>query len=115
MIYRRKLRYVLVEATEGVNLGDPRTTEDLKRGMLSFLGQLPYFRANPQITAQLNDKVFVISANRGYERNVILALSFIKSLNGKRTGFYTLRTSGTIRSIKSNFRKNLGRDPKSLI
>jgi RNase P/RNase MRP subunit POP5 len=105
MIFKRKLRYVLVEATENVNLGNPIVADGLKRSILSFLGHLPHFKANPQVATQIDDRRFVISVNRGHERGVVLALSFIKSLQGKRLGFYTLRTSGTIATLKELARK----------
>jgi RNase P/RNase MRP subunit POP5 len=103
MILRRKLRYVLVEATEDIDLGNPLVAEELKKRAMEFLGHLPYFKANPQVAAQLNERVFIISMNRGYERNVMLALSFLKNMNGSRIGFYTIRTSGTIRSLKEAY------------
>ncbi len=105
MIFRRKMRYLMVEASESVAMNDPKRIDMLKRELLSFLGELPYFKANPQVAAQLNDKVFIISANRGYERNIALGLAFAKKLDGRKVGFYTIRTSGTIRSLKDSFRK----------
>ncbi|MDE1855073.1 MAG: Rpp14/Pop5 family protein [Candidatus Micrarchaeota archaeon] len=93
----------MVEASENVSLGDSVKQEMLKSGMKAFLGELPFFKANPQVAAQLSDRVFVVSVNRGYERNIALALSFVKELDGRRMGFYTIRTSGTIRSIKDAF------------
>ena len=103
MIFRKKMRYVMVEASGDVSLGNPVKQEMLKSGMKAFLGELPFFKANPQVAAQLDDRVFVVSVNRGYERNIVLALSFVKELDGRRIGFCTIRTSGTIRSIKDAF------------
>lgn len=104
MIFRRKLRYILVESSDSARMNDQRNVDELKSQVAGFLGQLPYFKANPQIAAQLDENAFVISVNRGYERDVVLALSFIKELGGRRIGFYTLRTSGTIRRVKDAFR-----------
>ena len=105
MIFRRKVRYLMVEASGHVAMNDPQKVDALKRELFSFLGELPYFKANPQVAAQLNDNVFVISVNRGYERNTALALAFAKRLDGRKIGFYTIKTSGTIRSIKEAFWK----------
>ena len=105
MIFRRKLRYVLVEASENIRMDGIKEAETLKSGIRGFLGELPYFKANPQVAAQLGERVFVMSVNRGYERNAILALSFIKEIDGRRIGFYTIKTSGTIRSIKDAFKE----------
>lgn len=105
MIFRKKLRYILIEASGDVRMNDPNSVMELREQMVSFLGELPYFKANPQISTQLSNKVFVMSVNRGYERNAVLALSFIKRLEGRKNGFYTIRISGTIRSLKDAFRK----------
>jgi RNase P/RNase MRP subunit POP5 len=104
VIFRKKTRYVMVEANDRVYMNDHEIQEALKESMKAFLGELPYFKANPQVAAVLSDKIFVLSVNRGFERNVALALSFVKNLSGRRVGFYTIRTSGTIRSIKDAFR-----------
>jgi RNase P/RNase MRP subunit POP5 len=82
-----------------------RLSDSLREQFSSFLGQLNYFKANPQVAAQFNDRVFVMSVNRGYEKNAVLALSFIKNLDGRKVGFYTIRTSGSMRSIRNVFRK----------
>jgi RNase P/RNase MRP subunit POP5 len=105
MIFRKKLRYILVEASGEVNMEDSRLFDSLRDQMSAFLGHLPYFKANPQIAAQWSRSTFVMKVNRGYERDVMLAFSFIKNLDGKGVGFYTIKTSGTIRSIRSAFRK----------
>ncbi len=105
MIFKKKLRYILVESTEKARFNEIAVSDAIKKNMLSFLGQLPYFKANPQIVAQFSEMVFVMSVNRGYERNAVLSLSFIKNLNGKRVGFCTIRISGTIRSLRAAYRK----------
>jgi RNase P/RNase MRP subunit POP5 len=105
MIFKRKLRYVLVEASREVNLADRRAVDDLKSRLHGTMGEAAYFRANLHVAAQLREDVFVISTNRGQERDLVLALSFIKELGGKRTGFYTIKISGTIRSLKDYFFK----------
>ena len=104
MIFRKKLRYILVEASDDIRMEGTRSADALKTGIKAFLGELPYFKANPQVAAQLGSRVFVMSVNRGHERNAALALSFVKVIDGRRMGFYTIRTSGTIRSIKDAFR-----------
>ncbi len=108
MIFRKKLRYILVETSGKVDMDDMRKQGALGAGMLSFLGELSYFKANPHVAAQLSDNMFVLSVNRGYERDIVLALSFIKELMGARVGFYTIRTSGTIRSLKDYFAEARG-------
>jgi RNase P/RNase MRP subunit POP5 len=106
MIFRRKLRYVLVEASREVNLADKRMVDDLKAKLRGAMGEAQYFRANLHVVAQLREDVFIISTNRGQERDLVLALSFVKTLGGEKVGFYTIKISGTIRSLKDYFFKS---------
>ncbi len=105
MIFRRKLRYVLIEASHDVNLADKSVADDLKAKLRGMMGESAYFRANAHLAAQLREDVFIISVNRGLEREIALALSFIKTLGGEKVGFYTIKTSGTIKSLKVYFSK----------
>ena len=105
MIFRRKLRYILVESTSALNLADKAAERSLKAGIRAFMGEAAYFRANPRVAAQLSDTVFAVSCNRGCEREVILALAFTKDVGPVRTGLFTIKTSGTMRSLKSHFEK----------
>ena len=54
------------------------------------------FREMPYQTLHhlLNNKGFVLRTSRGEEGHVVLALSFIKHLNGRDLGNYTIRESG---------------------
>lgn len=108
MIFRRKLRYVLVEASRDVNLLDRRQEDDLKARLRATMGEGAYFRSNLHVAAQLREDVFILSANRSTERDIVLALAFIKTLGGEKVGFYTIRISGTIRSLKEYFSKAYG-------
>jgi len=103
MIFKRKLRYVLVEASREINLSDKNELDDLKAKLRGTMGEAAYFRSNLHVAAQLREDVFIISANRGQEREIVLALSFVKALGGKKAGFYTIKISGTIRSLKEYF------------
>lgn len=108
MILRRKTRHILVEATSEINVDDKRVEESLRKELLNFMGEATYLKSSPQITAKLSGNVFIISTNRGYEKSIILAISFIKNLDNKRIGFYTIKTSGTIKSLKDYFAKTYG-------
>ncbi len=105
MIYRRKLRYLLVESSSPLDLGSRNAEDALARELAKFMGELEYFRANARVAAQLSDKFFILSLNRGYEHSLTLALTFIKRLDDRQTGFRTIRTSGTIRSLKEAYEK----------
>ena len=105
MIFRRKLRYILVETSREVNLSDGRVADNLKAELHRTIGEGVYFRANPHLAAQLREDVFILSVNRNTERDIVLALSFMKTLGGEKIGFYTIKISGTIRSLKEYFSK----------
>lgn len=99
MIIRRKIRYVLVEASREINLGDKATVDGFQRGLDKVLGDLHYADAGPKVVAQYSDRSFVVRVNRGTEDMVVLAMAFMKEINGQPIGFYTIRTSGTIATL----------------
>ena len=103
MIFRRKLRYVLIEATAEVEFASRKSEDDLKEKLRKFMGEADYSKANPHLIAQLGKNCFVISVNRGSERSLVLATSFVKELGGREIGLYTLKISGTVRSLKEYF------------
>ncbi|MDE1761652.1 MAG: Rpp14/Pop5 family protein [Candidatus Micrarchaeota archaeon] len=105
MILKRKSRYLLVEASRDVDMQDKQAWGSLRSEMLAFLGESRYVSANPFLMSQLDPRRFIIRVGRGSEREMVLALAFIKSMGGKETGFYTLKISGTIKSLKT---KNTG-------
>lgn len=105
MLIRRKIRYVLVEASEELNLRDKATADDLERSLTSVLGELHYADANPRISAQYDGRVFVLRMNRGTEARITLALSFIQELNNRPIGFYTIKTSGTINNLFKEYKR----------
>ena len=59
-------------------------------GLFGLAGLSPYF------VKKIGEKEFIFRIARGYEKEFILALSFVK-LNG--VGFYSILTSGTINSL----------------
>lgn len=103
MIYRRKVRYVLVESSAPLDFRNRGTEDALARELSKFMGELEYFRANARVAAQLSDTFFIVMLNRGYEQSLTLALTFIKKLGERQAGFRTIRTSGTIRSLRDAY------------
>lgn len=97
MILKRKYRYVLVLTSRDIDVamhGNAITTE-----LTKFMGEIPYSRTNPRIVAQYTPRLFVFKTNRGFESHLILALSFVKQVGGAKIGFWTVKTSGTIKSL----------------
>lgn len=97
MILKRKYRYVLILSSRDVDTGS--SGNSISSEMMRFMGEHEYSKANPRVVAQYTPRLFVIKANRGFEGRVILALAFVKQVSGAKIGLYTLKTSGTIKSL----------------
>lgn len=97
MIMRAKRRYVLVRAS--VPLNAHASQYALSDILLRVMGTETYADAMPKVVRQLDETTFILRVNRGSERRLVLALSFIKEVSGTRLGFYTLRTSGSIAAL----------------
>jgi len=61
-----------------------------------YVGLFGLARLSPYFVKKIGEKEFIFRIARGYEKEFILALSFVK-LNG--VGFYSILTSGTINSL----------------
>ncbi|MDE1869767.1 MAG: Rpp14/Pop5 family protein [Candidatus Micrarchaeota archaeon] len=101
MILKRKSRYVMVEASRPIDLTDKPAWSQLRADISRFIGEKEYLDANPFLAEQIDQTKFIIRVNRGSEKAIVLAFSFIKLFNNSEIGFYTLKTSGTIRALKS--------------
>jgi len=104
MITKQKNRYVLVEASAPIDTSDRAVSSELVEAIIDEIGALEYASAFPKVMSQLGDRSFVLRVNRGHESTIILALSFVKSVQGREMGFYTIKTSGTIRKLVSFFK-----------
>lgn len=101
MITKPKNRYILVESSVPLE-GRGRTYDSaILGGVAAEIGSLGFVKANPRIVRWIGDNRFIIRSNRGTERDIVLALSFIKRINGRDLGFYTIQTSGTIKKLGS--------------
>ena len=94
-----KNRYILAESSARINFNDNADYRALEARIMQILGTLSYSYSNPKLMLA-TDKQFILRVQRSSEDSIILALSFIKSINGKATGIYTIKTSGTIKSLK---------------
>lgn len=106
---RDKSRYILVESSEdiekfGIKLNDENASKNFSRVINKYLlfelGDINYTYANPKVAAILNNKFFIIKSLLKGTPNLIIALAFIKQINDVNTAFYTIKTSGTIRTLK---------------
>lgn len=108
MITRPKNRYLLVESSVPLDTRDRVLAERILGAMAFEMGALGYVSANPKLVYQAGDNCFIIRVNRGYEDGLVLALAFIKKIGEAKVGFYTIKTSGTIRKLSSGMRRPSG-------
>ncbi len=92
MILKRKSRYVLVEPS---SVDTARLYTRLEAELLRIMGQVTYTKASPKVVAQYG-RFFAVRINRGFEDELVLALSFAR-IDG--IGFYTIKTSGTLKTL----------------
>ena len=105
MISRPKNRYVLVEATLPIDTADKSVSRKITDLLCAEIGGIGYVRSHPKIVRQLGDRSFIIRVNRGYEEDIALALSFVKDMGGSPVGFFTLRTSGSMKKLVGIYEK----------
>lgn len=112
MIARPKNRYLLVESPMPLDTRDHVLAKRILDAITFEIGAIGFVKANPKIVYQAGDRAFILRINRGCEDGVVLALSFIKEIGDVKIGFYTIRTSGTIRALISYFKSHY---PKSAV
>ncbi|MDE1825193.1 MAG: Rpp14/Pop5 family protein [Candidatus Micrarchaeota archaeon] len=105
MIFRRKSRYVLIEPSRQIDMSQKESWSALREELAKFMGEKSYIDANPFLIEGSSAGNFIIRVSRGSERQLILALSFIKCIGPAEIGFYTIKTSGTIRSLRVKGKK----------
>ena len=96
---KRRQRHILVRMSMGFAIGEEKNWYALRAALLQFLGERTYSEARPKITRIVGPDEFIITCNRGTEQELVLALSFVKQVGGERIGFYTLKTSGTMKGL----------------
>lgn len=97
MILRKKHRYILVLSSRAIDAN--LFWKEIAREIMRFMGELSYSQSNPRMAAQYSPRLFVIQTRRSYERQVMLALAFVRQLNEGKIGMFTIKSSGTIRSL----------------
>lgn len=91
---RVKHRYVLVESTDNAGSAAALQTELLRQ-----MGSMLYPMANPRVL-DVGGRLVIRCSLDGLG-SLIVALSMIKSMDGRPAAFYTIRTSGTLRALLS--------------
>ncbi len=96
---RDKQRYVLVEANFEVK-GDERSFGDeMNRELVRCLGEMNYHEVNPKTMKITGKNRFIMKSSLDGTGRLILALALIKRFNNSDAAFYTLKTSGTIKTL----------------
>ncbi len=99
MIMKKKYRHILVNSSAEIDFLNRENERLLKDALLDFMGEDRFAGANPRVIKTIDRNNFVMNCMRGYERDIVLALAFAKEINGVKTGFYTLKISGTIKGL----------------
>jgi len=97
---REKRRYILVRTT--IDVHDDIRNEferELFKELVHHIGEDSYFLAHPKVIRYIGMNKFILKCNLSKYRETIIALTFIKRINGKDVGFYTLNASGTIDAL----------------
>lgn len=97
---RDKRRYLLVETAEP--LGDADTERALYKELIRVIGEEEYPIVNPRFVKAIDSQHFIIRSSAEGQGKLVLALAFMRAMNGKPNAFYTLGASGTIRALMKN-------------
>jgi len=98
---RDKRRYLTVMTSRPVFERERPAFESLLyASLLVQLGEAEYFKANPKIIKFMGTDMFVLKVALDRYEESIVALTFAKSMGGKPIGFYTMKSSGTIRALQ---------------
>lgn len=97
---RIKHRLILVESTIPVDEENRRRFEtQIYAELLKQLGEINYHLSNPKILEFVGSNRFIIRCSLDGYRELIVGLSMIKSLNRNEIGLFTIKSSGTVRSL----------------
>ncbi len=97
---RDKHRYLLIETSLDIR-NENLFEQNLYKCMIDIVGQIHYHRINPKIIEIIDKRHFIIRVGLLGLNEAILSFSMIKRLNEEKIGFYTLRSSGTLKALRS--------------
>lgn len=98
---RDKRRYLLIETTEDIG-SDEAFAKSLNREIMGIVGQLHYHEVNPKIVEFIDRRHMIVRVGHSREGDAIAALALIKAVDGVPLGIFTLRSSGTLRALRSH-------------
>ena len=91
---REKHRYILIESP--VNMDGMENK--LYNQLFYTIGSSEYSNVNPKIISAKGNSVLIRCSLVGFSK-LILALTFIKSIEKSPIAFYTIKASGTIKAL----------------
>ena len=98
---RDKRRYLLVASSRPIKGPEPRLFEiPFYNALMTQLGEAEYFKANPKVIKFIGNDRFILRVSLERYEQSIVAVTLVKSLVGKPIGFYTLKSSGTIKALQ---------------
>ena len=97
MILKRKFRYILVESS--IQMDWKALSAEISNKLSAYLGERFYINADPRVVANCGSNAFILRVNRGSEQDAVLGTCYIIDINGSAAGLYTIKTSGTMRSL----------------
>jgi RNase P/RNase MRP subunit POP5 len=106
---REKHRYLLVEASEPIDIGIDRAARqkferELYAALRAELGEAHYFSVNPRLVLNTGNNSFLMKCSLKGFQSLVLAFALMKQFDGREMGFYTLKSSGTIRALKDSLK-----------
>ena len=98
---RDKRRYLTVMSSRPIFDEERKGFEaQFYSALMAQLGESEYFKANPKIIKFIGRDRFVLRVSLERYGESIVAITFVKSLGGKPIGFYTMKSSGTIKALQ---------------
>ncbi len=106
---RDKHRYLLVKTSSDIR-NNISFEQNLYKNMIDVVGQINFHKLNPKIIEIIDKNHFIIRVGLlGYKES-ILAFALIKKLDEERISFYTLKSSGTLKALRSKTKTLNGSD-----
>ena len=105
---REKHRYVLVESTVSMEGMENK----LYNQLFYTIGSAEYSNVNPKIISAKGNSVLIKCSLEGFSK-LVLALTFIKSMEKSPVAFYTIKASGTIRALLAEGKSGKALSPRT--
>ena len=96
---RDKQRYILVESSIQIGSDERELGNSISREVIRCIGEMNYHSVNPRLMKITGGNRFIMRSSLGGIGQLMLAFSMIKRMNGNDVAFYTLKASGTIKTL----------------